>query len=173
MPQASQSVVRATPDDAVALSTLAQRAYFDHFRYLWTDGGEAYVRETFATDRLRQESADDNVRHFMAWLGNRTVGYVKLNLRAPLDGVVGLELHRIYLLAVAAGQGIGRRLVAEALRVAAENQRPFVWLKVMRSSRASIAFYEKRGFRSYAETTFAHPLLKPEYQDMLIMKKAL
>ena len=164
-------ITQATPEDAPELSTLAQQAYFDHFPYLWTDGGVQYATTTFAVDQIRRELTDTNVRCFIARQNDQAIGYTQLRLRAPLNKTTGLELHRIYLLASAAGQGVGKQLVREAVRVADETRRPFVWLKVMQSSQASIAFYQRMGFRPHAETTFEHPLLRPEYRKMLIMKR--
>jgi hypothetical protein len=43
----------------------------------------------------------------------------------------------------------------------------------MDSSLASIAFYEKRGFRRVGETTLPFAQMKPHYRRMWQMKKVL
>ena len=162
------------PEDAERLSRLARQAYYDHFPYLWEDGGVRYVSEMFSEDILYQELADPQTHFYLACQNQQPVGYMKINLIATLDGINNaLELSCIYLIKEAAGQGIGKELVQQCFAVAQALQREVVWLKVLTSSNESIAFYQKLGFIKHKKTTFNFPLLKAHDQPMYVMKKML
>ncbi|MEZ5427590.1 MAG: hypothetical protein R2747_15075 [Pyrinomonadaceae bacterium] len=52
--------------DAETLSEVAIRAYSDHYRHFWTDGGEWYLERSFSPDNLRAELADRGNRFYLA-----------------------------------------------------------------------------------------------------------
>ena len=156
------------------LSQVARKAYYDHFRYLWEDGGVSYVQAMFSEDALHRDLADPQTRYYLASQDQHPVGYLKINLKAPLDEYKNaLELSRIYLTKEGAGQGIGKKLVQQCFEEAVVRQKEVVWLKVLESSEDSIAFYRKQGFVKHADITFRYPRLKNRSLPMYIMKKIM
>ena len=165
---------RIYPEDAERLSQVAQKAYYDHFVYLWEDNGVSYVQAMFSEDVLHRDLADPQTRYYLASQDQQPVGYLRINLEAPLDEYKNvLELSRIYLTKEGAGQGIGKKLVQRCFEEAVARQKEVVWLKVLESSKESIAFYCKQEFVKHADITFNYPRLKIRYQSIHIMKKTM
>ncbi len=161
--------------DAVLLSEVAIKAYSDHYLHLWQDGGKWYINKCFTVEILTAELNDSNTAFYLALYDNVPVGFLKLNIDAPLHGKDkdALELERIYLNKEATGKGIGSQLMRLTIKIAEENNKELVWLKAMDTSEASIAFYEKMGFIITGTYTLPHQLMKEELRGMVIMGKSL
>ncbi|MBA4141367.1 MAG: GNAT family N-acetyltransferase, partial [Segetibacter sp.] len=117
------SVRRVGAKDARLLSEVAIKAYSDHYLHLWYDGGAWYIKKCFTTEALTAELNDTNAEFYLALYGNAPVGFLKLNIDAPLPGEdkKALELERIYLNKEATGKGIGSELVQLTIKTAKEN----------------------------------------------------
>jgi diamine N-acetyltransferase len=163
-------------EDAKLLSEVALKAYADHYLHLWHDGGEWYMHKCFTEQQTQAEVADPNAAFYLALYHNVPVGFLKLNIDAPLqneENKNALELERIYLNEDATGKGIGKELVRLTFEVARKNNKEIVWLKAMDSSSESISFYKKMGFDIIGTYTLPHKLMKEELRGMVIMKKDL
>ncbi|MCW3111083.1 MAG: family N-acetyltransferase [Segetibacter sp.] len=163
-------------EDANFLSEVALKTYADHYLDLWYDDGKWYLENFFSVERLMEEIKDENAEFYMAFFKDSPVGFLKLNINAPLDGFESknaLELERIYLNKEAAGKGIGRQLVELTLKIAKENNKDLVWLKAMDTSEGPIAFYKKMGFVIKGTHRLKHSLMKEEMRGMVIMIKEL
>ncbi len=163
-------------EQAADLSDLCHKIYPQYFTYLWDDGGVWYLDHSYSPEKLKTELNDPTVRYFWAVAGGKRVGYLKLNLSKGLpqsQDTDGMEIERIYFLSEAAGRGFGSRLIEYAEAVARDQQKAYVWLHVMDSSLASMAFYRKRGFTQVGETILPFPQMKPRYRRMWQLKKPL
>ena len=122
-----------------------------------------------------EELNDKNALFYLPFYKGEAVGFLKVNIDAPLPGMAEncLELERIYLRKEASGKGIGRELVQLTLRIAEKHCKDLVWLKAMDTSEGPIAFYEKMGFRLVGTHRLKHPLMKEELRGMVIMAKRL
>lgn len=163
-------------EDAGLLSEVALKAYADHYLHLWYDGGKWYMHKCFTEQQMLAELGDPNTAFYLALYSEAPVGFLKLNIDAPLEGEENknaLELERIYLNKEATGKGIGKELVQLTVEVARENNKEIVWLKAMDSSAESISFYKKMGFEIKGTYTLPHQLMKEELRGMVIMKKKL
>jgi len=169
------SVRKLQAKDARLLSEVALKAYSDHYLHLWYDGGKWYINKCFKVEALDAELKEANAEFYVALYDNAPVGFLKLNIDAPVDGEDkdALELERIYLNKEATGKGIGSRLVQLTIKIARENNKELVWLKAMDTSEASIAFYKKMGFTITGTYTLPHQLMKEELRGMVIMQKLL
>ncbi len=170
------SIQKLETKDAELLSEVALKAYSDHYLDLWYDDGEWYKERSFSVDRLTDELNNHNAVFFLAFYIGKPIGFLKLNIDAPLEGDVekkALELERIYLAKEAAGKGIGRKLVELTFKIAQENNKEVVWLKAMDSSEGPIAFYKKMGFEVTGTHRLKHPLMKEELRGMVVMTKRL
>ncbi len=165
-------VKRLGPKDASLLSEVALKAYADHYLHLWHDGGKWYMEKYFSVERLETELKDENSVFFLAYYNNSPVGFLKLNINAPLESKEEkncIELERIYLSKDAAGKGIGRRLADLTFTIAKEYNKDIVWLKAMDSSEGAISFYKKMCFEISGTYTLKHALMKGELRGMVVM----
>ncbi len=139
---------RLAPKDALLLSEAALKAYADHYLHLWYDEGKWYTEKYFSVERLENELKDENSIFYLAYYNSSPVGFLKLNINAPLEREEGnsMELERIYLLKDVAGKGIGRKLLNLTFAIAKEHNKDIIWLKAMDSSEGAISFYKKMGF---------------------------
>jgi diamine N-acetyltransferase len=169
------TVKRVKPEDAFDLSKVALRAYADHYLHLWNDEGRWYMEKYFSVERLSAEINDPNAQFYIACYNQSPVGFLKLNIDAPLDGFSSnaLELERIYLNKEVAGKGIGKKLVELCFDIAQEAKKHMVWLKAMDTSEGPIAFYKKMGFEVKGTHLLKHPLMKEELRGMVIMVKEI
>lgn len=169
---------RITPCSAAdlpALVAVAVQSYQEHYLHLWTDNGAWYIERCFTPAVLAREMAEPDSGFYLISRGGASAGFLKVNDKNPLDGYPAedcLEIERLYLLADAAGHGVGRAALAFADGLAREKGRRVVWLKTMDTSPA-VAFYEKLGFRTCGHTRLSFPLMKVELRNMFIMKKEL
>ncbi len=166
------NIKRLESQDALLLSEVALKAYADDYLHLWDDRGKWYIKKYFSVERLEAELKDENAVFFLAYYNDSPVGFLKLNIDAPLDGEEEkscMELERIYLSKDAAGKGIGRRLVDLTFTIAKEYNKDIVWLKAMGSSEGAISFYKKMGFEISGTYTLKHALMKKELRGMVVM----
>jgi ribosomal protein S18 acetylase RimI-like enzyme len=158
------------------LSKTAIRAYSDHYLHLWYDNGEWYIEKSFSIKNLLRELEDENGRFFIIYENDEAVGFLKLNIDAPLAGnenLNGLELERIYLTKKASGKGIGKAVLDFVFQISKEQNKDLVWLKVMDSSTDAIKFYKNNGFEICGTYHLDFPEMKEEFRGMYIMRKLL
>jgi ribosomal protein S18 acetylase RimI-like enzyme len=170
------TIKRIEEEDGPFLSKLALKAYADHYLHLWDDGGDWYTNKYFSTEKLLDEVKDKNSLFFVAYLNNDPVGFLKININAPFEGLEeknALELERIYLVKKATGQGVGKALVGHTFTIANKYNKNLIWLKAMDTSDGAIAFYKKMDFRIAGVHRLKHPLMKEELRGMVIMVKEL
>lgn len=138
------------------------------------EGIAAVEASSFASDRMTRASL------------RRLIGRESARLRVAVGGrgrgpVLGYHLvlfrrgssvARLYSIAVdrrARGAGVGRRLVADAVAVAAAAGRRVIRLEVRRNNRRAIALYRSFGFDTIGE----RPGYYADGADALAMEKAL
>lgn len=175
MPENDIEIKRLYIADAALLSTIAARAYSDHYLHLWHDGGRWYLQTYFTAARFEEELHDANAWFFLIYYKKEAVGFLKLNTdkRAPDGNQNALELERIYLTKEASGKGIGTYLLNFTLAIAKQKAKDVVWLKVMDSSTGAIRFYEKMGFEICGTFLLHFAVMKKELRGMYIMQKHL
>lgn len=169
-------IKRLKAKDATFLSEVALKAYGHHYLDLWYDGGKWYMEKYFSVEKLTAEICNANAQFYIACSNSSPVGFLKLNIDAPLEGFEGrnaLELERIYLNKEATGKGIGKKLVDLTVSIAKEKKKDIVWLKAMDTSEGPIAFHKKMGFEIVGTHRLKHPLMKEELRGMVIMVKDL
>jgi GNAT superfamily N-acetyltransferase len=176
MPDSRDIECRITPcstDDLSTLAAVAVQSYREHYLHLWTDNGKWYLERCFTPAVLAGELAEPGSEFYLIYQGRVPSGFLKTNDQHPLDGYPPqdcLEVERLYLLAAAAGHGLGRAALAFAEGMARERGRSVVWLKTMDTSPA-VHFYERLGFRTCGHARLSFPLMKAEFRNMFIMKK--
>jgi len=107
----------AKPADAEPLGALAERTFRDTFSDdNSNDDIEAYVRDSFALDRVCAELSDDANTFLLAFTNGdeQPGGYAKLRTGTPAPGVTGddpVELQRLYVDRTAIAHGVGAALM--------------------------------------------------------------
>jgi ribosomal protein S18 acetylase RimI-like enzyme len=173
--ECSLVIRRALPDDIDILRDLACRSYTENFTQNWKDDGLAeYLEKTFGREVLARELADANMRYDLAFVDGMPAAFLKLKLDANLPGSEssrGMELNKLYILASNKGMGIGQRLMALAAEVAVSLEKELIWLAVLATNTAAIAFYTKGGFTKVGDDRLTYPKYKEELRDMWRMSK--
>jgi GNAT superfamily N-acetyltransferase len=169
------SIRPVLPAEVSQLAYLARQAYLDHYRFLWHDEGNWYAHISFSPPVLQEEYADPSNHFFFALCKGTPVGFMKLimDFSAEPANSKTLHLERIYLLARSVRMGIGSLLVEFAINFALEKGMDTIRLKAMDSSRDSIAFYKKHGFRICGSERLDYPLMKENFRGMVQMQKML
>jgi ribosomal protein S18 acetylase RimI-like enzyme len=142
-------VREAEPSDAEAVATFLQAA--------WREAGPESLGFTGATPELMAEIATpeaigarirrDGRRLFLARSRQGVMGFAATR---PLDGRI-VELAGIVVGRSAAGQGVGTRLVEEALAAASRDGFARMVVRTERTNDPAIAFYRSRGFEPVAD----------------------
>lgn len=167
-----------TAAERAPLIAIARQTYTETFvgmGYYDASIVAGYCDTSFADAKIAAELADPN--HLFFFLStssdpsaaSQRVGYLKLVLGkalphpSPLADPVYLE--RLYILASAQGQGLGRQSLALANAIAwAEGGRNF-WLTVWEYNTPAIGFYERTGWRKVGSTAFPFVSQGKSYVD--------
>lgn len=143
---------RLAPRDAALLAPLARAAFRATFAGLvparLLDG---VTRQRITAARLRRALAAPGAAWTLAVEDGVPVGYAGLSAgEAPpcVRGQRPLELERLYLLPAAIGRGVGRRLMAHAMREARRRRAGVLWLLCWEKNARALRFYRRAGFRS-------------------------
>ena len=106
-----------------------------------------YMESGFSTEKLKFELTDKNSEFYFAELENKTIGYLKINLRpSQKDDKNTFEIERIYVLKAFHGKKVGQQLYEKAIDIAKQKKVDHVWLNVWEGNTRAIRFYEKNGF---------------------------
>jgi GNAT superfamily N-acetyltransferase len=166
---------------AEALSSLAKNIYVHHYAHLWLAGGMDWYMNEFAypVSKITNEIENENCLHYIAYIKNEPVGYLKINIDAAIKGgdiKEGIELERIYIDASAVNKGLGTYLMKFVFDIAKSYQKKYIFLKAMDTAELALQFYKIMGYEivgsfRLSDTTFH--LMKEEYRGMCILKKLI
>ena len=163
-----------TPDDLDALQAISRQTFYETF--VDTNTGEnlqKYLDESFATDKLQRELADQHSLFWFALQGQRVIGYLKVNVgpsQTVFQGEHALEIERIYVLAEFHGKEVGQMLLEKSLQIARQRKATLVWLGVWEHNHRAIRFYRKNGFVAFDTHIFP---VGDDPQTDLLMKRGV
>ncbi len=147
-----------TPGDAAVIAALATQVFLDTYA---TEGVrpdlaiEAF--EQYSAERFSGRLAEPGRRFLLAENGTGLLGFAELLLGetpAPVAGLAGCELVRLYVQPRAQRMGIGHALLRAAERVAADRSSRAVWLAVWEGNADAIAFYRREGYAEAGATSY-------------------
>jgi diamine N-acetyltransferase len=152
------AIRKATNDDLMPLLELARTAFVQAF----TAGNkpenvQSYLNEAFTPDQFAKELSQPASTFFVAELGDRLIGYTKVNLvpaQTDVHDPKSLEISRLYVLEDFLGLGVGQVLLETAIGFAKQNQKDYLWLGVWDKNARAIRFYEKNGLRIFGSHPF-------------------
>jgi GNAT superfamily N-acetyltransferase len=176
--QINMKIVPIDISHANELSALAKAIYVEYYLHLWNPGGaDWYMHEhAYHPDKLRLELADANNYHVIIYDEEKPVGYLKLKLKASLNGFEkynSLEIERIYLHRSIAGKGFGKKLMQLSEEIARDHKKEMIFLKAMDTSFDAINFYKKMGYTKCGTYVLPFPQIKEAYRGMVILNKFL
>lgn len=160
--------------DIEPLQTISKQTFLETF----SDGNteenmQLYLEEGFTVDKLTLELTDPNSDFYFASLGNKIIGYLKINVgqaQTELKDNKAVEIERIYVLKEFYGQQVGQILFDLALNLAKERNADYIWLGVWEQNARAINFYKKNGFVAFDKHLFK---LGNDEQTDILMKLPL
>ena len=161
-------------EDFETLRELSIHTYYETFARLNTaEDMAAYLEDAFNVDRLTQEFNDPNSFFYFLYADEKLTGYLKLN-EAPsqtdINDADSLEIERIYVSSEFQGAGLGRYLMEQAVYIAKECNKKYVWLGVWEKNEKALRFYKKNGFYEIGTHKF---VMGEDVQTDYIMRKDL
>jgi ribosomal protein S18 acetylase RimI-like enzyme len=146
--------------DSETLAEIGARSFYDAFAGDERNRPEdmrAYMDENFTVEALRADLRKTNVFYLIGEVGDRAAGYAKLQLDSKEECVEAekpIELCRLYALDEFIGKGVGKALMNECFKIAAEKSCDFLWLGVWEFNFRAQKFYGKFGFEKCGEHIF-------------------
>jgi diamine N-acetyltransferase len=152
------TIRRADPDDAEALSRLAEQTFTETFGHLYPpEDLRAFLDEAYAVERQRTILSHPDYAVWLLEAGGAPVGHAAAgpcglphpDVR-PGDG----ELKRLYVLRAYQNGGWGGRLFAEALAWLLRDGPRRLWIGVWSENHGAQRFYARHGFVHVGEYEF-------------------
>lgn len=129
-----------------------------------------YIAEAFSKEKMLAEINNPESSFYFAYRDEEPVGYLKINTGKAQSDLVGndnLEISRIYVDKTCQGLGIGQQMLDQAIQIARELGKDYVWLGVWEKNPGAIRFYERNGFVQISTHDF---VLGTDRQTDLILK---
>jgi len=164
---------KANIQDLEKLKEIGQLTFAETFS---SDNSEEnmreYMEEGFSDEKLRKELMDKSSEFYFAEIGDKAIGYLKVNCgqsQTEIKDEHALEIERIYVLNEFHGKRVGQILYEKAIELAKEKNVDYVWLGVWEQNPRAIRFYEKNGFVAFDKHIFK--LGKDEQTDIMMKLK--
>ena len=133
---------KCTEEDADILRSLLAETFSDTFASMNTpEDMELYLNQAFARDRILEELRNQDSAFYLLYQDDRPAGCIKLNEAAAQTengDPHSLEIERIYVAKEFQGTGLGSRLMDEAVRLAAEQKKEYIWLGVWEKNERAV-----------------------------------
>lgn len=153
------NIRRANLNDAVKLSELGAKTFFDTFAKDNTaENIKQHIEHSFSPQVQFNELSQTNTTFLIAEDHKETaIGYAQLIMDSQEEFIKGrkpLEIRRIYASEEYIGKGVGKELMKASLAEAAERGCDCVWLGVWEKNPRAIGFYKKWGFTEVGTHVF-------------------
>jgi ribosomal protein S18 acetylase RimI-like enzyme len=167
-------ICKATPDDMASVQQIGRETFFETFAAANTQADmHTYLKEHFSDAKVSAELSNPDSQFFVAWEGEAPIGYLKINTgqaQTEPQGEEALEIERIYVKNAYHGKKVGQLLYEQALSIARQQNKMYLWLGVWEGNPKAIRFYEKNGFIAFDKHIFQ---FGADAQTDVLMKKAL
>ena len=165
---------KCTVEDFEILRQLSIETFCQTFAHLNTAKDMAeYLENAFNECKLRSQLSNANSCFYFIYTDERLAGYLKLN-EAPsqtdINDNESLEIERIYVSKKYQDIGLGRYLMEQAINIAAERKKKYIWLSVWEKNEKAIRFYKRNGFNKIGTHKF---VLGDDVQTDYIMRMDL
>ncbi|WP_336687572.1 GNAT family N-acetyltransferase [Chryseobacterium bernardetii] len=171
---ASIIINKASAEDTDIIQKLGIQTFSETFAKDNTEEAmEKYLKESFNTEKVTAELKNPDSHFYIAWEEDNPVGYLKVNTgkaQTELQDDTSLEIERIYVKQSHHGKKVGQLLYDQALSIAQQLEKSYLWLGVWEENLRALNFYRKNGFVEFDKHIFR---LGNEEQTDLMMKKIL
>ncbi len=149
---------QATINDVRILQDIGRQTFSETFASSNSEANmQQYLSENFTVEQLTEELSHPQSDTFLAYAGDRAIGYLKINhgnAQTEIRDAAGLEIERIYVLREFHGKKIGQLLFDKARDCARKLGKTYLWLGVWEENHQAIGFYEKQGFTVFDKHIF-------------------
>ena len=111
-----------------------------------------YISSAFEKTVIAKQLSNRNSFFYFVFNNEQLVGYFKLNTADAQTDITledSIELERIYVLKEYQGQQIGAKILQEAINLATQQNKKYMWLGVWENNLEAIRFYEKHLFTKF------------------------
>ena len=153
--QTEASIIKAGESDLQTIQDMAEVVFRDTYREILSEEQIEYMMDwMYSLPNLRKQLAEGHV-YYMACSDGRPCGYMSIQSEgSDEDNTAVYHLHKIYVMPLEQGRGIGRALFDQALKhVRASKQRCRIELNVNRNNPA-VEFYRRQGMRIIRQGDF-------------------
>ncbi|RLJ32572.1 spermine/spermidine N-acetyltransferase [Chryseobacterium sp. 7] len=165
---------KASAEDVEIIQSLGIETFSETFAEDNTEEAmKKYLEESFNTEKIKSELNNPDSHFYIAWEEDNPVGYLKVNTgnaQTELQDDKSLEIERIYVKKSHHGKKVGQLLYDQALEIAQQLKKSYLWLGVWEENLRALQFYRKNGFVEFDKHIFR---LGEEEQTDLMMKKIL
>lgn len=165
---------KASAEDVEIIQSLGIQTFSETFAEDNTEEAmKKYLEESFNTEKLKSDLNNPDSHFYIAWEEDNPVGYLKVNTgnaQTELQDDKSLEIERIYVKKSHHGKKVGQLLYDQALEIAQQLKKSYLWLGVWEENLRALQFYRKNGFVEFDKHIFR---LGEEEQTDLMMKKML
>ncbi|CAI8793480.1 GNAT family N-acetyltransferase [Chryseobacterium sp. IT-36CA2] len=170
----STIINKASAEDVEIVQNLGIQTFSETFAEDNTEEAmKKYLEESFNTQKIKSELNNPDSLFYIAWEEDNPVGYLKVNTgnaQTELQDETSLEIERIYVKKSHHGKKVGQLLYDQALEIARQLSKSYLWLGVWEENLRALNFYKKNGFVEFDKHIFR---LGEEEQTDLMMKKIL
>lgn len=151
-------IKKAGVNDVSTIQHIGRTTFFETFADRNSEENmQAYLEESFREEKVKRELENPDSLFFVAWDGDEAVGYLKVNFgdaQTDVKDERAMEIERIYVRHAYFGKKVGQLLYEQALAIAKEANKQYVWLGVWEENARAIRFYEKNGFVAFDKHIF-------------------
>lgn len=123
------------------------------------DNMNTYLNTAFSYETLNAELLNPHSYFYMAYSQKTVLGYLKVNISSAQTEDLGeehLEIQRIYVDRPYHGKKVGGKLIQQALELAKELGKKYIWLGVWEENYRAVNFYKKYGFQPFGTHSFEY-----------------
>lgn len=152
------SIRRVTPEDLEELREIGRQTFSETFSAVNTENNMIkYLDHRFSIDKLTGELNNAESEFYFAVLGNKPIGYLKVNYgkaQTELQDDKSFEIERIYVLKEFQRRKVGQLLYEKAFQIAKNKKAGYIWLGVWENNFKALSFYRKNGFAEFDRHIF-------------------
>jgi ribosomal protein S18 acetylase RimI-like enzyme len=167
-------IIKATLSDLNLIRDISIQTFTETFASNTNQENiETYIREYLDIDILQSELGNTFSSFFLAKVGDKIIGYLKLNWgSAQTENIVekAIEIQRIYVLQEHHGKQVGQHLLRKAIEITHDKKLKTIWLGVWESNHKALQFYKKHGFVAFDQHIF---MMGNEKQTDLLLRLEL
>jgi ribosomal protein S18 acetylase RimI-like enzyme len=141
-------IVRAVESDLAAISSLAGQIWRTYYPSIITEEQIDYMLKRMYDVRVMREEFSAGVRYERILVDGAMIGFAAWG---PAADAGACKLHKLYILGVWQGRGIGTRALAHIMKEAKAAAFSVMTLNVNKNNLLAITAYQRSGFEIAAE----------------------